>query len=451
MRRPCLSLSLLFSLSVAAAGNSLDAAVGEATRRMEARDFHTASTLLGGSVQLYPKEIRLWNLLGISEGELGRTASAQNAFERGIEVAPNSVPLNENLGFLYYRQERYADAKPYLAKAVALGSRNAGTAFSLAAARVRTGEREKALAGLKGLEGALATYPDYWAERGWAELTENPSTAEASFSRALNLAPAHVRALNGAAAAAEMRNLDEKALSFLVRARQARPNDVDTLVHFGNLCLRRDLIIDALAALERAHELAPSNNSALFSYARAQIGVQQWQKAYDTFSEFARRAPTFASTYYALGWLDIKLNRRTEARKNLEHCLKLASRSADPAYELAQLDLEDGQLELAEKRLRGVLDEEPRHAKANVAYGDLLLKRGDLEGAKTHLETAIASDPSSGPAHYKLSTVLSRLGHPEQAAQERALGTQLNAEALKSSKIVLRLASPDGALLSVGQ
>jgi predicted Zn-dependent protease len=262
------------------------------------------------------------------------------------------------------------------------------------------------------------------------------------------LAPNDLRGLNGAASAAEMQKLDEKALSFLLRAKQAHPGDVGTLVHFGAVCLRRDLTIDALAALEHAYNLAPSNNAALYFYARAQIGVQQWQKAYGLFSEFARRVPKFADTYYALGWLDIKLNRTTEARENLVHCLKLAANSADPRYELAQLDLDEGRLDSAESLLLTVLQQEPHHAKANAAYGDVLLKRGDLNGARARLETAIQSDPRSGAAHYKLSTVLFRLNLAQQAEKERALGTQLNSEALKSSKTVLRLASPEGTLLS---
>ncbi len=425
-----------------------EAVIDEAVHLIEARDFNAASSLLKRLVQLHPREVRLWNMLGIAEGELGRAASAKDAFERGLKIAANSIALNENFGLLFYRQDRYADAKSYLAKALSLGSKNPGAAFSLAASKIRTGEREQGLTDLRSLEASLSSYPEYWDERGGAELVQDSSAAENSFARALALAPDDLRALNGAASAAEMQKLDEKALSFLLRAKQSHPDDIGTLVHFGDVCLRRDLTVDALAALEHAHQLAPSNNTALFYYARAQIGFQQWQKAHDLFSEFARRVPNFAATYYALGWLEVKLNQRAEARQQLEHCLKLAARSADPRYELAQLDLDEGRLDSAEKLLRVVLQQEPHHAKAHVAYGDILLKRGDLAGARAHFETAVQSDPGSGAAHYKLSTALFRLNLVEQAERERALGTELNAEALKSSKTVLRLASPEGALLS---
>ena len=440
---------LLFAgYGLASQQEKLEALIAEATRRIEARDFQGVTAGLKPYVGRYPGDIRLWNLLGISEGELGRTASARDAFERGLKVAPDAISLNENLGFLYYRLANYADAKRYLAKAVSLGSTSPGVAFSLAAAELRTGEHEQGLTDLKRLETDLATFPDYWDERGWAELPNDPDAAEISFSHALALTPGDLRALNGAASVAESQRLDEKALSFLLRAKQEHPNDVDTLVHFGTVCLRRDLVLDALPALERAHKIDPANNAALYFFARAQIGVQHWQEAHALFSEFTHRVPKFAPTYYALGWLDRKLNRTEQARGNLEHCLSLAPELADARYELAEIELDAGHLDTAERLLSAVLARNPKHAKANVAYGDIWLRKGHLAEAQACLETAIQEDPASGPAHYKLSTVLFRQHRDEQAEKERALGAQLNAEALKSSKTVLQLASPDGAILS---
>lgn len=447
--RTALALSLLFaSCGLASQQEKLEAVIADATRRIEARDFEGASAALKPYAGRYPGDVRIWNLVGISEGELGRTASARDAFERGLNVAPDSISLNENLGFLYYRLANYTNAKRYLSKAFALGSTSPGVAFSLAAVKLRTGEQEGGLTDLKRLETDLANFLDYWDERGWAELPKDPLAAEISFSRALVLSPGDLRALNGAASVAESQKLDEKALSFLLRAKQEHPDDVDTLVHFGTVCLRRDLVLDALPALEHAHKADPGNNAALYFFARAQIGVQHWQEAHELFSEFAHRVPTFAPTYYALGWLDSKLNRTDEARRNLEHCISLAPEHADARYELAQIEVDAGHLDAAEKLLSTVLARNPKHAKANVGYGDILMRKGQLAEAQAHYETALQESPEWGPAHYKFSTLLFRLQKNEQAEQERALGARLNAEALKSSKIVFQLASPDGAILN---
>jgi tetratricopeptide (TPR) repeat protein len=298
------------------------------------------------------------------------------------------------------------------------------------------------------LEEHLADKPDYWSERGWAELATDPTAAARSFDRALALAGDDVRALNGAASAAEAVHEDEKALALLLRAKKAHPEDLRTLLHFGSVCLRRDLTIDALDALEHAYKVAPENNLALFLYARAQIAFQQWQESHDLFTEFDRRVPKYPPAQYALGWLDIKLNRAAEAREHLERCVALDPAHADALYELGQLDYNEGRLADAERRLSAVLGKNPRHPKANIAMGDVLMRKSDLAGARARYEAAIEADPQSGPAHYKLSTVLMRLGQTDVADKERALGARLNADATKASKTVLVLADPDGRLLS---
>ncbi|MGA8029215.1 MAG: tetratricopeptide repeat protein [Bryobacteraceae bacterium] len=427
---------------------SVDAVVQSATHQIQNGNFRAAAGLLRESLKKFPADPTLWNLLGISATELHDKAAAIDAFEHGLKLAPKSPELYENLGLFYYRDADYPSAKKYLSKAVALGSDKPSVAFSLDAAKIRTGEPESGLADLIRLEPSLGNVADYWDERGWVEIHRDSRAADSSFEHVLLIAPEDLRALNGAAAVAEVQKNDEKALSFLIRAKQAHPDDVDTLMHFGAVCIRRDLTVDALQALEQAHKLDPSNNGALYLYARSEIGLQHWQQAYDLFSEFARRVPKFAPTYYALGWLDLKMNRTAEARKELGRCLALEPNYADSRYELGQLDLNEGNLDAAEKELLTAVKQNPHHAKANVALGDLMLRKGNLADAESYYRAAIAAEPSSGAAHYKLSVVLSRLKRSEEAGKERLLGIQLQAKEHENSRVLMELATPDGTPLS---
>ena len=422
--------------------HALPAIADVAAQKIQAGEFESACDVLQKALQQTPKDVELWNLLGIAETELHRPTAAQDAFQHGLQLAPDSVSLNENIGFLFYRQANYTFAKRYLGRAVSLGSQKSGVLFSLAASRLRTGEREKALLELKSLESSLGSFSDYWVERGTAELPHDTAAAETSFARALDLAPASVPALNGAAYVAEAQDLDEKALSFLIKARKAKPNDVPTLMHFANVCLRRDLGPDAVEALEKARSLDPSNNSALYLLARADIAVENWQTSYDLFKTFANRVPNFAATYYAMGWIDIKLNRIDDARQQLKRSLALDPNLSDARYELAQLDLNDGQLDSAERLLRTVLEQNPRHAKANMAMGDLTLRRGNLEAAGNFLKTAIHEDPKLAAAHYKLAMLFFRKHEMQQGENEKALAASLNAQAREAGKTQLRLAMP---------
>jgi tetratricopeptide (TPR) repeat protein len=438
-------ITILLAAKLLIAQDSAQKAAEYATLQIQNGEFQSAAQLLQQELRQNPKNIELWNLLGIAETELKQPQPAKSAFERGLALAPDSVSLNENIGLLFFRQADYESAKKYLRRAVELSSQKPGVLFSLAAARLRTREQAQALADLTSLEPVLANVSEYWEERGRAELLNNPARAEASFNRAVELKPDSVNALNDAASAAERQNLDEKALAYLMRARAADPNDVATLAHFGEVCIRRDLGPDAHDALAKAHQFDPSNNSVLYLLARANVALQNWQTAYDLFNEFSTRVPTFAPAYYAMGWLDVRLNHVDDARRQLERALLLAPSLTGARYELAQLDLNDGELDSAKKLLESVLKQDPEDAKANMTLGDLMTRTGKLDEAQTFLESAIRSDPTLAAAHYKLSILYFRKHETAQAEREKTIATNLNAEANRASKTQLRLVLPETA------
>ncbi len=430
-------------LIASAAQNGADQSARDVERRIKLGDLNGARQQCEEDLRLYPRSAELWNLLGIADSELGNAPSAQRAFEQGLQIAPNSLSLNENLGLLFFRQLDYAHAKKNLARAVQLGSGKPGVLFSLAASRLRTGEPAQALRDLNSLQPALSGVPDYWDERGRAELSASPMEAEQSFARALALSPHDIAALNGAATAAERQHLDEKALAYLIRCRSAAPDDIPTLVHFADVCIRRDLGPDAIAALEHAQRLDPANFSVLYLLARANISVENWQKAYDLFSQFSKRYPDFGPTYYALGWIDIRLNRTDDARRQLEHCLQLDPGLTAARYELAQLEYDDGKMETAKKLLATVLRQNPQHARANMTMGEIFMREGNFAASRKLLESAIRQDPKLAAAHYKLAVLLLREHKPQQADREKQVAAQLNQEANRASRTQLRLVLPE--------
>jgi tetratricopeptide (TPR) repeat protein len=404
---------------------------------------NTFARLLRGSLARNSSDAGLWNLLGIAEGEQGHNTDAIEAFRKGITLAPRSPSLYENLGLLYYRNAVYLDAERVLAKAVDLGSKKPVVRFSLAASRIQNGKAGEALPDLRALEPALGQRGEYWTERGMAELASNPAAARESFDRALAIMPHNLRALNGAAWAAEKREKDEEALSFLIRARAAAPHDVGTLLHFTLVCLRRNLGPDAVAAAQEACRLEPKNDSALYLLARAKIAVEEWQGAYDLFDQFSRRVPAYPLTWFALGWLDEKLNRPAQARANLEHALTLAPQLADARYELSQVYLNDGNEAKATSELNIILRQNPHHAKANSALGEILMRHGDFAAAERHLQAAILEDPNLTAAHYRLSKLYYREHRTAAGDRERDIAASLAAHEREGSKLQLMLAEPE--------
>jgi len=207
MMRVALLLVCVPFVFAESATDRVSAAVG----LLQARRYEPAALNIRDALKQFPDSAELWNLLGICESELKNVTVARSAFEHGLTLAPGAVGLNENLGLLFFQQNDYTSAKLYLLRALKLGSTNAGVRYSLAAARIRTGDRTSGAAELVALEQELAKEPDYWSERGWVEIATNPAAAAGSFDRALAIAPQDVRALNGAASAAEALQNDERA------------------------------------------------------------------------------------------------------------------------------------------------------------------------------------------------------------------------------------------------
>ncbi len=179
------TLSVLLLALIVSGSPSQDMAA-DAVREIQAGHYREACDLLRAGLRQSPKDAELWNLLGIAESELKDTGAAEKAFEEGLKIAPGSASLNENAGLLFFREAKYGQAKQALERATKLGSQKPGVLFSLATAKLRTGEAAAGLRELKSLEPALSGVPEYWEERGRAELPYGARAAETSFERALS-------------------------------------------------------------------------------------------------------------------------------------------------------------------------------------------------------------------------------------------------------------------------
>lgn len=434
----CCLVVLLLALPVGGAERAVVAA-GTALQR---QDFRGAAALAEAGLQRQPNSLDLLNILGIARSELGDSRAAEAAFERGLRIASDSVSLNENLGLLFFKRSRYLQAKECLAHAVAVGSQNPSVRYSLAAARLRTGEIDRARAELKAIEPELGNVSEYWEERGRAELPSDAKSAETSFLRATAIAPDSLAGWNGAATAAEEQGAGERALAYLIDFRKQHPQDIPTTIHFAELCIRQDLGPDALDALEKARATEPGNASVLFLSGRANISVGKWEAARSFFLEYLKRNRSYAPALYAVAWVDGQLNRRNEARHYLDLAIVAHPRYPDALCDRAQMEAEGGAAAEADRDVKAALASDGQHVKANLMAGDLLMRKGDAAAARVHYERALQADPQSSAAHYKLAGVLNRQGDKAGAGEERMRAASLAEKDRKGSKTQLRLVLP---------
>ena len=81
----------------------------------------------------------MWLRSGAVYAQTGRSAEAEAAYKHSLSLKPNGFSYN-NLAALYFDQERYAEAIPYMEKAVEMGPVNLGMLSNLARAYRRVPE-----------------------------------------------------------------------------------------------------------------------------------------------------------------------------------------------------------------------------------------------------------------------------------------------------------------------
>jgi serine/threonine-protein kinase len=89
--------------------------------------------------ELTPDSFTAWFRLGAVYAQTGRSAEAEAAYRHSLSLKPNGFSYN-NLAGLYFDQERYAEAIPYMEKAVEIGPVNLGMLSNLARAYRRVPE-----------------------------------------------------------------------------------------------------------------------------------------------------------------------------------------------------------------------------------------------------------------------------------------------------------------------
>ena len=267
--------------------------------------------------------------------------------------------------------------------------------------------------------------------------------AEGNAQLALSLDPRCTACYQGLAQIAERQNNSEKALSFLVKARQLAPQDPEVLFEFGKVCLERNLLDDALPALSKAVELKPENDSYVYVLGSANVGKGRLPDALELFQRLLQKHPNDALLNYAVGAVYYLQNKYSEAEASLKKSLAAQSDQIPAAYYLALTYDATGDDDRAIPIFRELLKANPEHVPSYVKLGGILVRQHQYEEAQRDLERAVSLDPNSVEGHYQLGLVLRRLGKTTESETQFAESHRLEAEQSGQRDLRLRLLLPD--------
>jgi tetratricopeptide (TPR) repeat protein len=232
-------------------------------------------------------------------------------------------------------------------------------------------------------------------------------------------------------------------LAYLVTAKQLDPEDPEILFEFGKVCLQRNLLEDALLALEKAVALKPDRDPYVYVLASANVARGNLSKAASLFARILQKHPHDAVVKYSIGAVNYLQGKYPEAESLLKQSLRAQPEQVAASYYLGLTYDARGQDELAVTVFRDLLRSHAEHAPSYVKLGSILLRQHHYDEAQQDLERAVLLDPGSVQAHYQLGLLFRRLGRTAESDSQFAESQKLEAERSSQTDLKLRLLLPD--------
>jgi tetratricopeptide (TPR) repeat protein len=267
--------------------------------------------------------------------------------------------------------------------------------------------------------------------------------AEQNLELALAVKPDCVVCYQRLAEIAQRQGNSEKALSYLVRAKQKSPEDPEVLFEFGKICLERNLLEDALPALTKAVALKPDREQYVYVLASANVSKGDLSKAASLFGGLLKKRPRDPVVKYAIGAVYYLQGKYSEAESLLKQSLQTQPDQVAASYYLGLTYDAVGRDDEAVGVFRGLLKVHPEHGPSSVKLGGILVRQHEYGEAQQELERAVALDPGSVEAHYQLGLVLRRLGKTAESENQFAESRRLEEERRVRTDVRLRLLLPN--------
>ncbi len=341
-----------------------------------------------------PKNEKAWLVKGQAHEALKQPAEALAAFQKAAEAAPTSEAALLVLANFHRRGGDRATA---------------GVQFEAAAQNVPTMQTLLALASF------------------YSEDRTRDADAEAAYRAALEKSKpeevARPYMLLGNFLFA--RDRFDDGVGVLEKGIEAAPDPLDLIYTLARMYRQKGDIAKADELMERATQKQPDNPRpflVLSSYKGRQGDLEGALAAADKAIELAPKDQNAqlrkAEVLLELGYRDSKPDRIAEGRKLVDVVLAAEPSNPGGLFVKAKIDMADNKLEDAVQALRSAIDVRPDWAEAHFLLGTALRLTGQRSAARTELARALEIDASLVEARRVLAEVHADLGEHEYAVEE---------------------------------
>jgi tetratricopeptide (TPR) repeat protein len=265
-------------------------------------DSDRVATALPFAGKYYTPPERNYSALGAAFFAGGYPDQALRYLERSPQ---DSEKILFAIGKIHLSASRWAPARRYLERGLALAPESADGWNSLGAVDVGEGDIAKALA---HFQKALTFRPDMASaliNAGEAHMAlGNLADAEKMFHRALELDPNDAAAANQMGELCVKRRLDSEARRWFQQAIASRRDYAPAIDNLASLYVRAGQLNDAIAALRYGIEVAPAEESLYLNLASLYVSMDDHDAARQAIERLLARKPASPLALRALRELD---------------------------------------------------------------------------------------------------------------------------------------------------
>ena len=305
-----------------------------AARALTANDLSTAERGFQQVLEQRPNHIGALGNLGVVYSRMGRFADAVHVYRQALKIAPSDPQLNLNLTLAYLKQDDYQSAKPHAEKVLTANPNHAQARELLATAQLFTGDVERAVTALEQLRPSGGPSVLYLLSIAYLKQQRREEARQVIAELFAGLPPAQAHLLAGRAYYES--TLFEAALAELEKSREQDSQLAGLWRELGKTYVSLRRADDARKALDEAVRRDPADTEALYFLGALLVqeglpaeGVPHLEKARDA-------RPEFWGSYYYLGKAALARSAHNEAVPLLKKASELRPDEPSVLYQLVR-------------------------------------------------------------------------------------------------------------------
>ena len=216
--------------------------------------------------------------------------------------------------------------------------------------------------------------------------------------------------LDGALAAAN------RAVELAPDDKRAKLQKAEVLMELGYRGEREGAVEQARSILDGVLEAEPTNPNALFADAKLKLGAGDVGGAITSIRGALESKPQWAQAHYLLGLALASREEYSEARNQLSQALEIDAGLLDAKQVLAQVHYRLGEWELCVQRGRQYLLERPAQTRTRLFVAQSLVRLNRIEEAEKELQQ-IPEEERNGEVYYALGRIELSRGKLDEARE----------------------------------